>query len=60
VVAVSSTAESEHAPTVTAAWPAEKQSDKPKRCRPWMPRRATDENLRADAMQVFYGEPESA
>lgn len=54
------TAESEHTLAVTAAWPAEKQSDRPKRCRPWMPRRATDENLRADAMQVFYGEPESA
>lgn len=54
------TAEPEHTPAVTAAWPAEKQPDRPKRCRPWMPRRATDENLRADAMQVFYGEPESA
>ena len=55
-----STADPAGSSAATREWFPVRKSDEPKSCRPWMPRRATDEDLRADAMQMFYGEPKSA
>jgi hypothetical protein len=50
----------ERGPATTRELFPTKKPDGPRSYRPWMPRRATDEDVRADAMQMFYGEPESA